>query len=154
MLLQVFCVFLFISGACVFGTIISNTNTVLTEIGREASQLAERMEGYQILISSCRWYTGQNRTIQRHDCVLWSKHNFKVSVISICCVAFYRADMKLCMRIREWLRFQLTQERLEQKVHHNYVVKLFGESISRTLESSADKEIDIRRHKINLPWSV
>jgi hypothetical protein len=52
--LQVFCVFLFMAGVCVFGTIVSNTNTVLTEIGREAAQLAERMEGYQMLISSCR----------------------------------------------------------------------------------------------------
>ena len=42
------------AGACVFGTIVSNTNTVLTEIGREATELAERMEGYQMLISSCR----------------------------------------------------------------------------------------------------
>jgi hypothetical protein len=47
-------VFLFLAGACVFGTIISNTNTVLTELGREAAELAERMEGYQALISSCR----------------------------------------------------------------------------------------------------
>ena len=46
--------FLFLAGACVFGTIISNTNTVLTELGREATELAERMEGYQALISSCR----------------------------------------------------------------------------------------------------
>ena len=51
---QIFCVFLFLAGACVFGTIISNTNTVLTELGREAAELAERMEGYQALINSCR----------------------------------------------------------------------------------------------------
>ncbi len=52
--LQIFCVFLFMAGACLFGTIVSNTNTVLTEIGREATELAGRMEGYQMLISSCR----------------------------------------------------------------------------------------------------
>ncbi len=55
---QIFCVFLFLAGACVFGTIISNTNTVLTELGREATELAERMEGYQALIGSCRSQSG------------------------------------------------------------------------------------------------
>ena len=47
------------AGVCVFGTIVSNTNTVLTEIGREASQLAERMEGYQILISNRQSISGR-----------------------------------------------------------------------------------------------
>ncbi len=34
---QVFCIFLFLAGVCVFGTIISQTNTILMEMNREAT---------------------------------------------------------------------------------------------------------------------
>ncbi len=92
------------------------------ELGREGLDLSERMEAFQILINSCRWPVIWVSYARLFFCV--SEHRsdtlpFRIR-LGICIfnfvTTFGRVDMRLCIRIREWLRFQFKQERLDTKV--------------------------------------
>ena len=43
---QVFCVFLFLTGVSLFGTIIAQTNSIILQLSRDGVELANRLERY------------------------------------------------------------------------------------------------------------
>ena len=43
---QVFCVFLFLTGVSLFGTLISQTNSIILTLSRESIDLASHLERY------------------------------------------------------------------------------------------------------------
>jgi hypothetical protein len=53
-LLQIYCLFLFLTGACLFGTLISRLNDILQAVNRKANALENHLDGYISFMSEYR----------------------------------------------------------------------------------------------------
>ena len=58
---QVFCVFLFLTGVSLFGTIIAQTNSIILQLSREGLELANRLERYTSFMRHYRYANGTRR---------------------------------------------------------------------------------------------
>ena len=51
---QVYCLFLFVTGACLFGTLISQLNDILQAVNKKTRALESHLEGYISFMSEYR----------------------------------------------------------------------------------------------------
>ena len=51
---QIYCLFLFVTGACLFGTLISQLNDILQAMSRKTRALESHLEGYISFMSEYR----------------------------------------------------------------------------------------------------
>ena len=106
--LQIYCLFLFIIGACLFGTLISQLNEILQAMNRKVRALENHLDGY---ISFMADY--------RHHLILCSIFHMLIVKTRILtrkkrwvCPRVPRALEK---RVRSWVHFQFTEEFEEKK---------------------------------------
>ena len=123
---QVFCVFLFLTGVSLFGTLISQTNSIILTLSRDSLDLACHLERYT---SFMKHY--------RQVLALWNNNNHDASLYWNLCLSslpksqsvhnlfslsiswfeqFLRVPRNLDQDVRNWVRFQHTIEGHERKV--------------------------------------